>query len=565
MGHGVDIWAAIAQILGLLAVALALGAICERLRQSAIVGYLLAGALLGPHAANMVTDEAVVRRASELGVALLLFTIGLEFSLRRLRRHGMVALFSGTAQVLVTWAIAGAVVHVLGLSTAPAIAVGAMVALSSTACVLRILGDRAELDTVHGRSSLGILLLQDVAVVPLVLVVTMLGRGDAGLATVAVGLARAAGWIAALGVGCYVIINYGLPWLLRTAVLRNRELFILLAMVTAVGSAWAAHRMDLSPILGAFVAGILLAESPFAVQIRSDVGPLRTLFLTLFFTSIGMFLDPVWVFTHAAEVVGGVAAIVVGKAVVTSLLLVVVIPTRYAVATGVTLSQVGEFSFVLAEISRPTLIDAWTFNLVVSSTIVTLFLTPFLTAAAGPVGAAAAASLRRTSLPTADPGETREAPAFTDHVIVVGFGPAGQEVAAGLTDRDPPVIVELNPRLASLGRQRGYRVQMGDAGNPAILEHLRVDGARALVVTLPDHRAASRVIHEAKALAPSLKVIARSRYHAFVQDLEAAGALVVADEERLVGRQLRKNVLRAIRTDRAVSSARDEAVLWKSD
>ncbi|MBI3092451.1 MAG: cation:proton antiporter [Candidatus Tectomicrobia bacterium] len=345
-----SIWTYLTDYLVVLAAALLLGVVFERLRQNAILGYLLAGMLLGPRALNLVHGEEVVRGLAELGVALLLFAIGLEFSLRRLLRLGRIGLGGGTLQLLLTGGAAAAVGWAVGMAPTPTIAVAAMVSLSSTACVLRVLLDRAEIDSVHGRGALGILLLQDVAVVPLVLLISILGGATSAAGVPAV-VGRALLLIVGLAGAFYLTSTYLLPRLFGTTVLsRNRELLILLAAILALGSAWAAHRLGLSPAVGAFFAGVLLAESPFALQIRADVGALRTLFATLFFASLGMVAHPGWLLEHWRLVAGLAGAIVVGKALLAAGVAVLLrYPLRHAMAMGLCLAQVGEFSFVMAE------------------------------------------------------------------------------------------------------------------------------------------------------------------------------------------------------------------------
>ncbi|MCP4711659.1 MAG: cation:proton antiporter, partial [Planctomycetes bacterium] len=379
-----DLWTVLLDILILLLAALVLGALCERLKQSAILGYLLAGTLLGPNALGWMPNNLAVSTIAELGVALLLFTIGLEFSWRRLRNIGPIALGGGTLQVLLTGALSAAVCLMFGLGGRGSIVVGSAIALSSTACVLRLLVNRAEIDSIHGRNSLGILLLQDIAIVPLVLVVTILGdrRSDGHIIWE---LGKTVGMAVLLGVMLYLLLNFIVPRLLRAKeAARNRELPILLAIVTAAGSAWLSHKLGLSPVFGAFIAGMLLAASPFATQIRADVAPLRTLFVTLFFSSIGMLSNPAWILEHWAMVAATVAAVVFGKAVIVSAVaLLFRFAPVHAAATGICLAQVGEFSFVIAGVARHgKLISGDLFELIISVTIVTLFLTPYLIAVA---------------------------------------------------------------------------------------------------------------------------------------------------------------------------------------
>jgi CPA2 family monovalent cation:H+ antiporter-2 len=274
-----DFWSAVLDILILLGAAMLLGALCERLKQSALLGYLLAGSLLGPNSLNVLPSHEMVSTVAELGIALLLFSIGLEFSWRRLRSVGAIAAGGGTLQILLTGAATALLCRVVGLDGPAALAIGAIVAMSSTAAVLRVLAGRQEIDAVHGRNALGILLLQDMAVVPAALFVAALGVGG-GFAQVGWAVVQALGLATALAGTLYLLVSYGLPRLLGAElVVTNRDLSILLAIVTATGTAWLSHALGFSPVLGAFVAGMVLAESPFATQIRADIAPLHTLFV----------------------------------------------------------------------------------------------------------------------------------------------------------------------------------------------------------------------------------------------------------------------------------------------
>ncbi|MGD8451810.1 MAG: cation:proton antiporter [Phycisphaerae bacterium] len=546
-----DLWTALLDVLILLAAATLLGALCERLRQSAILGYLLAGTLLGPNALDLMPSHKSVAAIAELGVALLLFTIGLEFSWRRLRRIGAIAFGGGTAQVLLTGGLAAGACLALGLGGRSAVAIGAMIALSSTACVLRLLARRAEIDGLHGRSALGILLVQDMAVVPLVLVVTALAReGAASPLSVGWELGRAVGLGGLLGAGLFVVLNYVVPPLLGTsAAARNRDLPILLAIVTAVGAAWTSHELGLSPALGAFVAGLLLAESPFATQIRADVASIRTLFVTLFFSSIGMLSNPAWALTHWTTVVPVVVAIVAGKAMVAAgVVWLFRCPPGHAVATGVCLAQVGEFSFVLAEVARQgRVIDGGLFDLLVAATIATLFLTPYLVAAAPRLATAVGRRLAVVGQTLSTEGET--AGRLRGHVIIVGFGPAGRRITEALLPRYKSllVIVELNRKSAAVARSYGLPTHIGDATQREVLEHLGVEAALAVAVTLPDPAGARQVIEQVRAIAPEATIIARARYHVYRWELMVAGAPIVVDEEDQVGLHMARAVRKVLR------------------
>ncbi len=534
-------WPILFDILILLGAALLLGTLAESIGQSAILGYLVAGTVVGPNVLGFVKDAENVAAISELGVALLLFTIGLEFSFRRLARLGRVAIPGGTVQVVLTTLCAAAVAVGLGVEPRAAIALGAMVAMSSTACVLRLLVDRRELDTMHGRNAMGILLVQDVAVIPLMLLVVVLAQGG-NAADAALMLARTVLLAAGLVAGFVLVFNVIVPRILHIEQwARNRELPILLAIVLALGSAYAAHQVSLSPAIGAFVAGVLLGESPFATQVRADVGSLRTLLVTLFFASIGMLGDPAWALGHWAIVGAAVAMIMAGKLLLVWLTLRLLGATHgIAVATGLCLVQVGEFSFVLADQARRTaLFSVDLFDVIVSATIVTLFLTPFCLMAA-PRAADAIEALRvrlrrKPGEPVAE--QAGPGPAPPQGIFIIGFGPAGQSVAQALygAHKDRMAIIELNPRRAAPARQWELRVHLGDATHRDVLEHAGIAGAQVVAITIPDPAAVRTIIHLCRHLAPSAAIVARSRYHVRRWELELAGARDVIDEEEQVG------------------------------
>ncbi|HSV94274.1 MAG TPA: cation:proton antiporter, partial [Desulfobacterales bacterium] len=528
------IWEIIARLVVLLTAAFVLGAAAQRLRQSAIVGYLVAGTVLG----STLFDREVLLPWGEIGVSLLLFSIGLEFSFGRLRRMGAVALAGGGLQVAVTLALFAALFafrHPLGAS----IAWGEIVAVSSTAIVLRMLADRAEMDSVTGRTALGILLAQDVAVVPLVLALSVLSHGGAGwgvFAQLGRSVAAAGGLVAVF----YLLFYRLIPRLLmRGGVFADRELVVVLAIVIALGSAWAAHSLGLSPALGAFLAGMLLAESPFASQIRADVGSLRTIFVTLFFTAVGMLAEPAWFAANWAEVLGWLGLVFVGKALVIFAIGVAFrLHPTHALATGIALAQVGEFSFVLAaEARRGGLITDHVFSLAVSVTILSMLLTPYMVTYARPAarGIVAALSRRKTLVP--DDGNP--APEHEGRVFIVGFGPAGRKVARALVENGVvPHVVELNPASVKAAMRMGLEVHVGDASQPEIIAHLGIDQACVVVLTVPDPNTARRILQNIHGRSPGTSVIVRSRYHIATAELWGLGAAFVVDEENVVGREL---------------------------
>lgn len=541
-----DSWRVLAQVLVVLCGATLLGLAVQRLKQNAVVGYLLAGVLLGPRVLRVAESDGTVRMLAELGVALLLFTVGLEFSLKRLRALGATVAWLGALQIVATAGAVYLAASALGLAPLAAFTAGMAVAFSSTTVVLRIVSERGELDSSHGRTALGILLLQDVAVIPAMLLVPALaeaGKGWEGMTALAYALLKGLGLLVAI----YGVVRWLVPGMMLWAASRqNRDIPVLLSVSVCIGCSWASHAVGLSPILGAFAAGIILAESPLADQIRADVIPLRAAFLPLFFSSIGM-LAAVPGGTGIVFLIVLVAALIVVKTVLVVLLgLALRQPPATAIRTGIVLAQIGEFSFVLLESGfREGLVDAQVFQILLSASVGTLLLTPLLIHHSGTMAAALAGIISRFAA-VSGAGAAPSPDAMRDHVIVVGFGPAGQQVAQELRSHGVAcLVVDLNPRTAASTSEE-LPIEYGDATQPEILEHARVQTARAVVVTVPDPFAARLTISQVRKLAKPIPIIARVRYNIYQQSLLAAGADRLVNEEVLVGRQLARETLTAL-------------------
>jgi CPA2 family monovalent cation:H+ antiporter-2 len=537
------------EILALLGGALVLGLLCERFRQSAILGYLAAGTLIGPNAIGIVSDGEHVTHLAELGVALLLFTIGLEFSWPRLKRLGIAALGGGAAQVLLTMGVGFLVAKAFGLSFGTSIAIGAIISLSSTACVLRLLIARAEIESVHGRYALGILLMQDIAVVPLFLLVQVLADGGE-FSQVGIGLLKALGLSGVLVVVLLILLNKVAPLVLGMDALRqNRDLPILLAFVVGIGAAWGSHELGLSPALGAFVAGMILAESPFATQIRADVASIKTLLVTLFFAAMGMLGDPAWFIEHVGAVLALSAAMIVGKAVIVwSVLKVFGVASRASLASGICLAQVGEFSFVLASVAvAGALISDELFKLLISGTIVSLFVTPYLVMLATRMSVIVHRFVGLGGTPGIDGVSTEEIEDM-HRIVIVGFGPAGQAIGRTASKIDMRVdVVDMSPAMIRTAREMGFHAHTADASHAEVLEHLGIHHVNIAVVTIPDPPNAVSVIQQIHHSAPGVYIIARGRYHRYVNELYEAGADEVLDEEQLLGARLAARLRRRMR------------------
>jgi CPA2 family monovalent cation:H+ antiporter-2 len=313
----------------------------------------------------------------------------------------------------------------------------------------------------------------------------------------------------------------------------------------AFGSAWAAHFLGLSPALGAFLAGMLLAGSPFSSQIRADVGSLRTLFVTLFFTSVGMLADPAWFLANWIQVLAWLTVVFVGKAlIIFGIGVILKMSPVSALAAGITLAQIGEFSFVLATEARTGgLIDEKLFSLAVSVTILSMFLAPYMVTYARPL----ARRLIGFFAPSVRNRDTdREEPSSARHngVFIVGFGPSGRKVAGALMDHGlKPEVIELNPASVKAARAMGLTVHLGDAASEGVLSHAGITGSCVIVVTVPDPRSAQRILQNVHALSPTSGVIVRSRYNISTMDLWELGAAFVVDEENVVGLEIARQVI----------------------
>lgn len=361
------------------------------------------------------------------------------------------------------------------------------------------------------------------------------------MAQIGEGMVQAVLGAVVLIVVLYGVLNVILPRVIgKRAVGENRDLPILLAMVVGLGSAWGAHTMGLSPALGAFAAGMLLAESPFATQVRADAASVRTLLVTLFFSSVGMLADPAWIGAHWWWVAMGLVGVIFGKSIVIWVVLRVLgVGHRGALSAGICLAQIGEFSFVLATAGRG-LIGEEVFGLVVSVSIASMFVTPTLVAYAAPIGDRVVSSLVRMRVLRVDPltGE-RASEELSGHAVIVGFGPAGQGVGKVLKRAEiAAMVLDLNPVNVGNADRFGFVGQVGDGTQAEVLEHAGVARARIVVVAVPDPSAARAVVAAARSLNTDALIVARARYNRHIGEVRRAGADVVVDEEEIVGGEL---------------------------
>ena len=523
------------------------GALAQRLGLPVVVGYLLAGIAIGPFTPGFHANPGSIDVLAEIGVAFLMFAVGAEFSRAELRRLGRVGLVGGLLQIVATMAIGPAVGALLGFTLFQGVFLGALIALSSTVVALKVLMARGELDSVHGHVALGILVAQDLAVIPMVIVLPQAGGGGESGAETALHLLRSAGEAVGLVLGVYLVGVRAVPWLLgHVALRRTRELFLLGVVGLALGTALAARAIGLSLAFGAFLAGLVVAESEFRAQVVAEAIPLRDLFSSLFFVSVGMLVDPGALLDHAGAVGLLTAATLVGKLlVITVVVLALGYPGRVAVLSALSLAQIGEFSFVLAQAGVASgAIPRLFVDLVLATSLTTVVLAPFTLRSAEPL-LWAARRLPLVGRRFEDPVEGDEqAAGLRRHAVVCGCGRVGGELVDALRRRSIPcVVVEYNPDVVRRLRQRGVAVVYGDAANPVVLEHAAVATARMLAALVPDVADAERIVHSARAAGERLHVVARAQRGEDVERLRRAGAEIVVQPEFEAGVEVIRHAL----------------------
>ena len=512
-----------------------------RLRLPSVVGLLVAGVLVGPYGLSLVSDLHVVEVLAEIGVVVLLFTVGLEFSLSRLlvmlptmARVGLPQIVGTTAMVAVaTWWYLGTLPQ--------AVFAGMLVAMSSTAIVLKLVADRGETATPPGRIAVAVLLLQDLVVVAAMLAVPLLAKA-AGitpptpatgiqsvdhapglfadpLASVAAGLAV----VVAVLVGGRIVV----PRILHEVVrLRNRELFLMTIVLACLGTAAVTAQVGLSLALGAFLAGLVLSESEYGHQAFTEVLPFRDTLASLFFVSVGMLLDIRFLADHLGLVAVTVVAIMLGKTAVTALpAMLAGFPLRTSLLAGAALAQVGEFSFVLGSRGAEAgLLGRDDYQTFLSAAVITMAATPLVSAALpGWLDRLSRTRFGRRLLVESPPPDA--APPLSDHVIIAGFGLNGRNLAAALAEFGVPhVVLELNPVTVRRERALGLDIHYGDCTRAAVLEHVGIARARSFVLAISDAASTRRSVRVARECAPDVRILVRSEYVAEVDELRQLGA-----------------------------------------
>ena len=533
-----------------------------RLRVPVVVGFLFTGIVAGPHGLRLVHEVEQIEFFSEVGVVLLLFAIGIEFSFERLLRIRRAALVGGPLQVAITLLATTLIGIELGLPVNESIFAGFLIALSSTAVVLKILQDRDEVDTPHGGNTLGILIFQDIAVVPMMLFVPLLAAEEsAGLsAALLMMLAKGAGIVVLVIVSAKLLV----PALLYQVVrLRSSELFLLTVILICLAVAWVSYSAGLSLALGAFLAGLIISESEYSYQALGNIIPFRDVFTSFFFVSIGMLLD-VGFFIERAELVFAAAlGVLVLKAVIAGGVSVLLgYPARTGVLAGLALAQIGEFSFILSKTGLDSgILGRSEYQLFLAVSVLTMAATPFVIA-----GSPKAADLLyrlplpeklKAGHPFAAIPEKRE-----NHLVIIGYGFVGRTLArAARVGELSYLILEMNPEKVRGERANGEPIHYGDATQEMILRHADVDAARVVVVAVSDVMATRRIVEMVRKINPKVYIMARVRYLDEAAACYDLGADEVIPEEfetsvEIFSRVLSKYLVPRIEIDKMIVEVR---------
>lgn len=524
-------------LLIIFAVSIAVVFLFHQLRLPSIAGFLVAGVVIGPHGLNLISDIETVQILAEIGIVLLLFTIGIEFSLVQMASLRKLLLIAAPIQAGGVIALVWLGGILAGLPGSQAIFWGFLLSLSSTAIVLNALSASGESDSIHGRATIGILVFQDLAVVPMILLVPILASpsGDA-LTSIFWTLSKSLIVVALIVAAAWYVVPKILEHIVRS---RSRELFLLTIIVMCLGIAWLTSLSGLSLALGAFIAGLVISESEYSHQATAEVLPFRDSFNSLFFVSIGILMD--WrILLHYPGIVTGLLLVVLLVKFVSGAgaVLAASMPPRAAIMTGIALAQVGEFSFILAQVGQEHgLLSGTPYQIFLAVSVCSMVITPFLMQASPHLARHVEAVQR---LHRWMPGHTTAHVLETegrhlrirDHVIIVGYGLNGRNLARVLSETEIPyVVLDLDGDIVRREAKLGVPLYYGDATNPNILRHVKIEAARVLVVAIPDPFTARRIVQIARTLNPKIHIVVRTRYLRELEELHQIGADDVVPEE----------------------------------
>jgi CPA2 family monovalent cation:H+ antiporter-2 len=515
----------------IMAVALGTIYLAHKIRIPSIVSFLVAGLIIGPSSFALISNTHQIEILAEIGVILLLFTIGIEFSLNRLIKMKRYLLLEGGFQIFLTVGVVISIAaFILDFPVKQAIFFGFSASLSSTAIVLKLYADRGDIHALHGNIAVGILLFQDLCIVPMMLIIPILGvQAGKGVSSFFLIIAKS---ILAIG-GIILMAKLLFPWVMEKMVAtRIRESFTLTIILFCLGTAWLTSKMGLSLALGAFIAGLIVSESEYSHQAISEIIPMTDSFTGLFFISVGMLLDLRFVYNNPLSIIAIVLLVLIIKGAV--LFTVVTISRRNirsAIIISLGLAQVGEFSFILAQVGmRYGLMNQTLYQHFLASSILTMLGTPLLVHFAP-----GWALYVQTILSKWFPKETREegfSCSLKGHTIIIGYGLNGRNLARVLKETGLPYqIVDLNAENVRQGKDEGHPIFFGDATRREILHRLATDCAKIAVVAISDPSATRRIVWQIKRMSPNIYLIARTRFVSEVEELYRIGADQVIPEE----------------------------------
>lgn len=512
----------------------------QRFSLPSVLAYMLAGMILGSSGLGLIKSSHQMELFAEVGIIFLLFIIGIEFSIKGLLRIGRTVFVGGSIQTGLTILMVTLTGMLFDLAIPQSVFLGFLIALSSTAIVLKLLQEKGLTTSPHGKLSLAILIFQDIIIIPMIMLVPILAGNDQNVGPeLLLMFLKFAAVLTALYFLSRTIVPFILDRVIKT---RSRELFLLTIVTIIFSVAWMTHELGLSLAIGAFFAGLIISESDYSHQATANVLPFRELFLSFFFVSVGMLLDLSFFVDHFPAIVALTLALFVGKTlIVLFTVLILKYPIRTALMTALALFPVGEFSFLLASVGmRENLISKEVYQYFLASSIITMGLTPFLMGYAESLSDFLIRSLlprkvrRRLMTFRALRSQHEEAmhQELTDHLVIVGYGVNGRNVARAAAETGiPHIVVELDPDVYKTARANGVTVLFGDAADEIILQHLKIQKARVAVIAISDPESTKKIITQMRMISETVHIIVRARYVDEIDEILRIGADEVIPEE----------------------------------
>lgn len=521
--------------------------VLQRLKLPSIIGFLLTGVVIGPYGLSLIKAVEQVEILSEVGVILLLFVIGMELSIKQLVSIKKTVFIGGFLQIGLTVAVAALVYNLLGNSWNESVFVGFLFSLSSTAIVLKTLQDRQEISAPHARNALAILIFQDIIVVPMMLVTPMIAGESSNVAMDILMLLVKSAIVVVL---TYISARYVVPRLMHAVAKTNsKELFLLVTITLCFAIAFLTAGIGLSLALGAFIAGLIISESEYSYQATSIILPFRELFTSFFFVSVGMLLDLSFFLNHIPIILILVLVVLIIKSSVAAIAVALLkYPTKTAVLTGLALFQVGEFAFILSKIGVDyNLLTPQTNQYFLSVSIVSMMVTPFVIIFSEPIADKVLGVKRKLGFKRElDPNNVEGivAPKLENHLVIIGYGINGSNLAKAATASNIPfIVIEINAEIVKREKPKGLPIIFGDATNDHILETVHLARARAAVIAISENSDTQKIIKNIRSISDSLYLVVRTRYVKHTSELLALGADEVIPEEFETSIQIFEHIL----------------------